>query len=470
MAPVRGEQLPGFLDVVETWLAGREWFPARTGRRSLRRVGGQRLPTPEGEPDAGLVLEVHLLEVEHDGVRDLVSVPVALRTRPSALAGKDAFIGTLRTDDGERWLYDGARDQAFLAAWLEMARRRRGTRDGRAHGRAFADFAEHTPFTGRLRRSPMAGEREDVARTVVTADAGHGVDDEDAVVVDVLRRPEEGRSTALETALTLTQARSRSVAPVLGLVGGAWRTPDGRWAGGDLAVLRGRGCLGERAREAARTALREETPFVETARALGRGLGTFHADLAGALGAHPQTARQLSTMAQDARRTLAAQWREVSEHFDEEEQAEIGEVVDTLEMELREADEPQMLQHIHGDLDLTRLRGVEEAGGTRWIVSEEGGMVEHALPLRDVVTVLIALADAVMERVEEAPDASVNYARWYDDASRAVLAGYRSSDADAAGVDSVFFRAGMLSEAFDLFARWGGRWVFRPSMLIQTES
>ncbi|WP_139827866.1 hypothetical protein [Nesterenkonia sp. PF2B19] len=64
----------------------------------------------------------------------------------------------------------------------------------------------------------------------------------------------------------------------------------------------------------------------------------------------------------------------------------------------------------------------------------------------------------------------MNFGQWYEDVSEVFLEGYRQSEADTTGVDSVFFRAAMLSEAMDLFSRWQGQWVFRPSMLLQAES
>ena len=206
---------------------------------------------------------------------------------------------------------------------------------------------------------------------------------------------------------------------------------------------------------------------------MGRSLGNFHADLAAAFGAHPQTADQLRSMAGNAQQALTHQWNEVREDFDEDESADLSEVIDAMKMQLRDADEPLMLQQIHGDLSLQHAHRPGDAG---WVFNEDGGMVNHALPLLDVVTMLMSFATLVMEVASESPGEEaaekkpVNFGLWYEEVSRAFLEGYRESDVDSASIDSVFFRAAMLAEALDLFGRWQGQWVFRPSMLMQVEA
>lgn len=482
MRRIRGEEQPGFLDILQTWLPHQPWFPHGTGRRTLTRVGGLRLPTPEGDADQRLFLELHLFTVEHAGGSERIAVPVALRSRPSALAGKNAFIGKLATQEfGEVWVYDGARDRAFLAAWIEMARRQQGSRNGRSRGEAFGGFGSWDPFTVRLRRAASESKLRPVTRTLVTPEGvADDVGVEEKVVVEFVRRPETGRPESLETVLTLTQARSKTISKVLGIVSGAWeRTGQSAddesivWETGDLAIIRDALAQSADAWHLAKKALAEAAPFEEEAREMGRSLGNFHADLAAAFGAHPQTAAQLRSMAGNAQQALTHQWNEVREDFDEDESADLSEVIDAMKMQLRDADEPLMLQQIHGDLSLQHAHRPGDAG---WVFNEDGGMVNHALPLRDVVTMLMSFATLVMEAASESPGEEaaekrpVNFGLWYEEVSRAFLEGYRESDVDSASIDSVFFRAAMLAEALDLFGRWQGQWVFRPSMLMQVEA
>ncbi|GAB3192698.1 maltokinase N-terminal cap-like domain-containing protein [Nesterenkonia suensis] len=491
MARVRGEEQPGFLEVMESWLVHQPWFPSHRGRRSLTRVGGLRLPTPAGDADPELFLELHIFDVDHvasrqERHRDRVAVPVAVRSRPSALAGKNAFIGRLSAaHGGEIWLYDGARDRAFLAAWLEMARRRQGSRNGRSRGEALAGFDQWGPFTVQLRRTASESKLRPVTRTLVTPEGvAEGAGPDQRVVVEFLRRPRVGRDAELETALALTNPQGTTISRVLGVISCAWEdrseeVPDstvGAWMTGDVAIIRDAAGQAPDGRGLARKALLAGRPFKKRARGLGRALGTLHADLAASFGAHPQTRDQLREASEAARRTLQSQWDRSRGEFDDDELSDMSEVVEQMLVELREAEEPMNLQRIHGELGLAHAH-LAEAGQQRWIFNEDGGMVDHALPLRDVVSVLMSFATLVMETASEAPQQGkadeaepTNFGRWYEEVSAAFLQGYQQSEADDAVVDSVFFRAAMLEEALELFARWQGRWVFAPSMLLQAES
>ncbi|MDS2171079.1 hypothetical protein Q7C18_00005 [Nesterenkonia sp. CL21] len=491
MARVRGEEQPGFLEVMENWLVHQPWFPARRGRRVFTRVGGLRLPTPAGDADPELFLEVHVFDVDHvasrrERHRDQVAVPVAVRSRPSALAGKNAFIGRLaRADGAEVWLYDGARDRAFLAAWLEMARRRQGSRNGRSRGEAMAGFDQWSPFTVQLRRTASESKLRPVTRTMVTPE---GLSDDAGLsqraVVEFQRRPRSVRDIELETAMTLTESDSSSIAKVLGVVSCSWedRTAalaegvEEAWATGDLAIIREAIGQAPDGRTLARKAMAEGKTFKRLARRMGRALGDFHADLATAFGGHPQSREQLKVMADQARTDLRAHWEQVREEFDDDERTDMAEVVDLMLSELREVDEPLQVQRIHGALGLAHTH-LADPESERWIFNEDGGMADQALPLRDVVTMLMSFANVVMEAASEGHQGkkpaevdAVNFGQWYEDVSEVFLEGYRQSEADTTGVDSVFFRAAMLSEAMDLFSRWQGQWVFRPSMLLQAES
>lgn len=502
---IRGEQQPGFLQILSNWLPHQPWCPALPGRRSLTRVGGLRLPAPADEADPELFLELHIFEIDdphHEGDEPiLISVPLALRSRPSTLAGKAAFIGKLTVDeDSELWVYDGARDRAFLAAIIEMARRRQGSRNGRSRGEALGGFEHWEPFTAGLKREPIEPATEDSTRILIqptgTQDSG---DWEKKIVVDFLRRPSVERGLRLETLFTLTAAHCRAVPRVLGTVTGAWQETlprggqdESEWDVGDLAIIREAGSEAPSALDLARTALRSGESFGDDAQLLGRTLGDFHADLAGTFGAHPQTAGQLKEASAEIRRSLQDRWKGVRSEFDEDEAADLQEVIDLMTMQLRDADEPLKLQRIHGDVTAGQ---VHKMADDRWVVTEAGGFAEHQLGLRDVAKVLMSLANMVMEVASEPSGVEpgsenlsaehagedneddlspaqepVNYGQWYETVARRFLEGYRSSDAATDGVDSVFFRAAMLTASLELFSRWEGRWVFRPSMLLQVES
>lgn len=487
MARVRGEDQSGFIDVLESWLAHQPWFPSHRGRRHLVRVGGLRLAAPAGDPDPHLALEMHVFEVHHPAAdlehhRERIAVPVALRSRPSTLAGKSAFIGKLSVDSGEEiWVYDGARDQAFLAALLEMVRRQQGSRNGRSRGEAFAGFKGWPPFTAQLRRTSGEMEGRPVTRTTVTCEGADGENDAGRVLVDLHRRPVPERDVALETAVTLTMGNATTVPPVLGVVRGAWivSAPDQSavestiWESGDLAVIRGVTSDLPTGVDRAKHAMVQGESFTGPARDMGRALGTFHADLAGAFGAHPQTPEQLGTLATDVGAELARTWESVRDEVSDSERTDLDPVVEGLQSQLSQADEPLQLHRIHGDLGLGHTH-LFESGAARWVFTEDGAMVEHAPPLRDVISMLMSFAHLVLETDQESakeagPPASerVNLGQWYEDVTQAFLEGYRHSEADGSGSDSVFFRAVVLAEAMELFNTSRDQQAFRPSMLVQ---
>ncbi|NLS10881.1 hypothetical protein HGQ17_12935 [Nesterenkonia sp. MY13] len=484
---IRGEAQSGFFEILGNWLGNQPWFPTGRGRRSLTRTGGLRLPTPAGDADTRLFLELHIFEVsgteDANGVPARISVPVVLRSRPSALAGKSAFIGKVTTAEGEDlWVYDGARDRAFLAAVLEMARRGQGSRNGRSRGEALAGFGDWEAFSIELQRQSVPPMTENVTRTLIQP-AGAGEEDwAKKVIIDFPRRPQAERTTVTDTAVTLTRAYSTAIPRVLGVVTGAWEDRSDpswesvEWESGDLAIIREAGAEAPNALDLARAALQSGKRFKNSARFLGLTLGNFHADLAGSFGAYPQNTEQVKDMSRYAQQALTTQWEKVRTEFDEDEAADLNEVIDLMVMQLREADEPLPLQSIHGQMNAAAFHKLEQE---RWVIAEPPALFEHSLGLNDVVAALMSLANLVMEIASETPEITdaetdskdpVNFGQWYEEISSAFIEGYRTSDADTKGLDSVFFRAAMLTQALELFSRWEGQWVFRPSLLLQADS
>lgn len=445
MPRLRGEELPGFLDVLQTWLPHQLWFPAQAGRWSLARVGGLRLTAPEGDTDPGLFLELHVFAVRGlDGGEQRISVPLTLRSRPSALAGKDALVGRLSHEElGEIWLYDGTRDRAFLAAWLEMARREQGTRNGRARGEAYSGFSQRKPFTVRLRRS--CRDTEHITRALVTPE-----DVEDTawgcrVVIDFLRRPEPGSPEAYDVLEALATARARCVPDLLGVVWGAWEQAgdadsgatgqtgaeqESIWDYGDLALIREGALVAPDAETVAVEVAAAGYGFTGEARGIGRALADVHADFAAAFGAYPQTALQAEEASEEALVALEDAWKAVIEAdgFSHEERQRMESHVGSLRSCLDAAAEPMTLQTIHGALSLTSFRRPEEHRG--WIVDDAGGVQEHGLPLTDAAAVVAVLAEtAGDQRAFDVPAVT-----------GAFLQGLAEGDSDTSWTSSALFR------------------------------
>lgn len=453
MLRLRGEELPEFFEVLQRWLPQQPWFPASAGRWTLKRTGGLRLSVPQGESDPRLFLELHIFVVRGaDGGEQRISVPLALRSRPSALVGKDAFIGRLSHEElGEIWVYNGARDRAFLAAWLEMARREQGTRNGRARAEAYNGFGGYEPFTVRLRRSCQ--DAGSVTRVLVTPEGDSGTSWESRVVIDFLRRPEPGAAEEYDLLEALAAAKARRVPHLLGVVGGAWEQSDAAgsttatgysgtpgdvvWEYGDLALIREGTLAAPDAEAVAGEVAVVGGDFTEEARGIGQALADVHADFAAAFGTYPQTAVQSEEASKEATSALEHAWRAVAEspESSHQERQRTEARVEALRSSLRAENEPLMLQTVHGALGLESFRRPETDRG--WLVDESGGVKDHALPLVDVATVFAALTE-----IAELFDVSA--------VLRAFIEGLAGGDSDTSWISSALFRAYAMVQLLEL--------------------
>lgn len=488
MSRIRAEQQDGFYDVLRNWLHNQPWFPRVQGRWKLHRAGGMRLPTPEGDRDAQLTLELHLFDVEHQDGRERISVPVALRSRPSAHVGKNVLIGKLGGDrDQEIWIYDGTRDRAFLAAWLELARREQGTRNGRIHGRAWAGFAEREPFTTWLTRSAVDDGDQFSSRTLV---APPGVDAQahasQKVLVDFSRILTHERPEAVETALTLSSSGGSSISPVLGAV----TVADPIRGVSDLALIREGSVEAHSALKVLRSQLRiapdqrrgevrspapQETSSaetsdedatagvaeehlvdekaVETLHQLGESLARFHYDLATSFGAHPQTNDQIRETAAALSTDLQNTWDAARPAFTDEDATRLDGVISEMAQHIDDVDRALVLQRIHGSLTLEHFH--EQGAPGQWIIDERDGVVDHAPALRDVVSVMLSLAHVVS--TVDGSDAGARFTTLCS----SFLEGYRHAGLAEDVPQGVMFRAVLLKRALETYPGYGREWIFR---------
>ncbi|MFE9693313.1 hypothetical protein [Micromonospora sp. NPDC005806] len=112
----RAELRPSKLDLLATWLPGRDWF-AGTAGADVTRVGTYRFDDPAGE----VGIETMLVRV---GDGPVLQVPLTYRGAP--LAGADRWlVGTTEHSVlGPRWVYDACGDPVYppaLAAALAGA-------------------------------------------------------------------------------------------------------------------------------------------------------------------------------------------------------------------------------------------------------------------------------------------------------------------------------------------------------------
>jgi len=131
---------PTKLELLETWLPGRQWYPADTAD-NLERVGACRFDDPAGE----VGVEIMIVRAA-DG--PLVHVPLTYRGAPMDDA-EHWLVGTMEHSVlGTRWAYDAVGDPVYLAALVETVR---------TGGREADEFVETD--SGPQRRDPLMSVR-----------------------------------------------------------------------------------------------------------------------------------------------------------------------------------------------------------------------------------------------------------------------------------------------------------------------
>jgi len=104
----RAELRPSKLELVEGWAPAEPWFEAGPGE-GFELVGAFRFDDPEGE----VGIETLLVRA---GGGPVLQVPLTYRGAPLT-GGSAALIGTMQHSVlGERWVYDGTGDPAYLTA------------------------------------------------------------------------------------------------------------------------------------------------------------------------------------------------------------------------------------------------------------------------------------------------------------------------------------------------------------------
>jgi len=104
----RAELRPSKLELVEGWAPAQAWFEAGPGA-GWTLVGAFRFDDPEGE----VGIETLLVRADAGPV---LQVPLTYRGAPLE-GGEAALLGTMQHSVlGQRWVYDGAGDPAYLTA------------------------------------------------------------------------------------------------------------------------------------------------------------------------------------------------------------------------------------------------------------------------------------------------------------------------------------------------------------------
>ncbi|MBC7291359.1 MAG: phosphotransferase [Actinotalea sp.] len=182
----------GVMAVLEAWLPGRRWFPAKGTEGTVDRVAVVDLEDPQGQGRVGL----HLLRLPSGA---LLQVPLVLRRDEAGLpeAARDAVVG--RTTDGTL-VVDGPHDPAFVRAWLAAAER-----PGAAADAQEADVAG---------MRVLSGEQSNTSVLLPALDP--------PAILKVFRGVSTGPNPDVEVPLGLNEAGWRGAPRPLAWLTGAW--------------------------------------------------------------------------------------------------------------------------------------------------------------------------------------------------------------------------------------------------------
>ncbi|MGM0931426.1 MAG: 1,4-alpha-glucan branching protein GlgB [Actinomycetota bacterium] len=460
---------PSIPELLRPWLTAQRWFPAKGQEFVLHRLGGIQLQDPSGE----VGLEVHIVAVHTANAVHVVNVPLSYRREP--LAGGDAaLVGRAEQepadsggddgdaaaawagsgDDGansgtgERWIYDGAHDPVFVAAWLELMRRQAVTGDGHTRGHAGAGFDTWPEFSTELEASVLLGEQ---SNTSVVVQSAHG-----PLIVKFFRVLEAGANPDVEVGVLLTDAGCREVPATYGWVTGGWLTPgqdddgsDRLWDTGHLSVLREFLPDSQDAWRTASGSALDGTDFSSQARQLGAVTGRIHRSLRDAAGSHRADAQEVSAFKAALAERIRWGWAQAGASVGPMDEA-VQELLDRLD----QVTELPELQRIHGDYHLGQVLDSAERG---WVVLDFEGeplrpMGERGtddVPLRDVVGMLRSFDYAAgVARLAGPDDAAAAAAdEWAAQASSAFLDGYREETGDPVDTSSTLYLALLLDKA-----------------------
>ncbi len=198
----RAQLVPNKLELLAEWLPTRAWFAGPRGVEP-ERITAFRFEDPEGE----VGIETLIVRV---GDGPLLHVPLTYRGAP--LDGADAsLVGTMEHSVlGNRWVYDGCADPAYLSALAHTIL---------SGGTEAPEFVE---VDSRLQ------QREPLARVRGTGGAI-------ATLVGALQHVDDGDPTVLHTdTLELVVVRVLDAARA---VSGGALTLSGTWEGQDEPVL-----------------------------------------------------------------------------------------------------------------------------------------------------------------------------------------------------------------------------------------
>jgi predicted trehalose synthase len=464
MSVLRAESMPGLLG---PWLTEQRWYAAKgTVLAGLERAGGLWLADP-GRADSAagpatgdrssVRIDIHMLTARSgDGSRITYQVPLTYRAQREPTL-EHALIGVFEHPVlGDRWVYDGPHDPAFVTALLRLLNGgRAGSDDGRPGGAVGIMQRAEPPPTGPAR--VLTGEQSNTSIIVDPTAA-------DAVIVKLFRVLQAGTNPDVVVQTRLAAVGCDRVPRPVGWIEGSWIAPgpSGATADGSLSVSVTDGELvsghlayacefirgGEDAWRVACRAVEAGQSFAGPARELGVATALVHTALTGAMPTRQADAALAGRLADGLAGRV--RWAVGLVPGLEPYAAAALAAVDAV----RSLHHVPALQQVHGDYHLGQVL----ASGRGWVLLDFEGeplrpmadRLEPDLALRDVAGMLrsfdYAAGHATVELATDDPRAQAA-ADWAAQARDAFLAGYAAAAGHDPRADGELLRALELDKA-----------------------
>jgi maltokinase len=422
---------PSVGDLLAAWLPGQRWYPGGTSGVSAEPWLAITFDDDGGTVGADVIVLLVRLTGNLPGGEVVVQVPLVLTDADDTGPG---YIGTVRTPSGAVAVHDGA---GHPACWLTLL-----------HAIGITGDGAQLVHRGRV----IAGEQSNTSVVLpgVPSPGGSGG------MLKILRTVASGAHPDVVVPQALTQSGWDGVPRFLGAL--EVTTPDESTA--HLAILAELVPDAEDGFELACDLASRGESFAPLAAELGRVVAEMHTVLLRALPAGPPL--DARAFVAGLRRRAAAAVAEAPALAARE--AEITELLDSLEHRLVHAPTPPPTQTIHGDLHL----GQALHGATGWKILDFEGEPQRPvaertapdLPLRDVAGMLRSFGYAAA--IGNAPDPA-----WEAEAADAFLSAYRETavsglepEADEATLTALVLDKALYEVVYE--TRQRPRWIGIP--------
>ncbi|WP_168583509.1 1,4-alpha-glucan branching protein GlgB [Gephyromycinifex aptenodytis] len=415
---------PDFEVFLPGWLARQRWFAGKGREPMLSLVGSFRFEDPEGE----VGVQVMFLRDDAGQTPMLYQVPLTYRGEPMP-GGEDALVArTTHRHLGDRYIYDGCKDEVFTTLLLQAILSDGDLRPSRSdrvqvQGQRHPQAREVQIRSSRV----LSGEQSNTSIIYEAVDA----DGNPApMICKLFRVLHHGQNPDVVLQSALAAAGSDLVPAPVGHLEGSWLDihVEGAQACGPLAFASEFLPGTTDAWRVALAAAADDVDFTERAFALGAATAQVHRDLAAVLPTQAAGDEERDTV----RRSFSA--RMEAAVADAPELAESRAAIERVLHAGLAATWPA-LQRVHGDYHLGQVLDVPQRG---WVLLDFEGepmrpMNERSRPdlaLRDVAGMLRSFDYVAGSIAKDEPQRAEQAQEWAQRARSAFLDGYASGSQD----------------------------------------